>query len=368
MIRTLFIALAALLAGLWQAPQANAQKHWQGAWSTNYGVLELRQNGRRVSGHYAAGRVNGNVSGGTLSGFFRNDERKKNGRFEFRLISGEDFQGAWAWGGADPDTAWTGERLTPRCDATDTSATNWAGQWDTTYDLLKLEQAGSCVTGEYPKGRVIATAKGNRLVGVFFNFPKQKYGRFSFTRVPGRNFAGLWRFGTTAPRSSDNKWGGKWLADDPIDFWGPTLRQSCRDCAISDGKMRCECETDDTDYAVTQLDLAYCRRGTVRQEVTRTRSASFGLACAPGRNITGTYARSCSDAVVGGFEDNGGAPYLNASCDDGERECNIPGLCIEAPSMWDPLALNDCEAAIANGGNGEISVWNDHGKLRCRLR
>jgi hypothetical protein len=96
---------------------------WTGAWTTEYGTVQLTQNGSQVTGRYgydpglSRGTIKGTVSGATLVGKF--DARASGGptevgTFEWRMSAdGLAFTGSWLRSGTQEGGSWTGTRTSP---------------------------------------------------------------------------------------------------------------------------------------------------------------------------------------------------------------------------------------------------------------
>ncbi|MCA9054878.1 MAG: hypothetical protein KDA75_13645 [Planctomycetaceae bacterium] len=97
----------------------SAQGAWSGTWNTSYGPLVLDVDAKgQATGCYG---VNENAVSGTvdtnqptlLRGRWQHTDSDWNGRFEFRLLSDDHWEGAWTAGEADPAQAgvnWQGTR------------------------------------------------------------------------------------------------------------------------------------------------------------------------------------------------------------------------------------------------------------------
>jgi hypothetical protein len=93
---------------------------WTGTWDTQYGTMQLTQDGTRVTGTYGyapdaqRGKIDGMVSGATLRGTW--DARESGGATEFGTIEwvmsadGGRFDGSWVREGTTEGGSWNGTR------------------------------------------------------------------------------------------------------------------------------------------------------------------------------------------------------------------------------------------------------------------
>ncbi len=110
---TLFIALVLLCSSI-EKVYSSAYKNWSGAWLTNQGELNLKQDGKKISGTYSVNKeIRGQVEGKILGelGFVvrgKYYQGMDSGMFKLRLVDGdESFQG-WL---KSSDNTWNGRRL-----------------------------------------------------------------------------------------------------------------------------------------------------------------------------------------------------------------------------------------------------------------
>ncbi len=82
-----------------------------GVYDTDFNELTLQQNGSSVTGNYkhANGRIEGTLSGNTMTGWWYQSNAK--GRFTFVFNSNlSGFTGKWSYNEADPVNAWNGKK------------------------------------------------------------------------------------------------------------------------------------------------------------------------------------------------------------------------------------------------------------------
>jgi hypothetical protein len=132
-------------------------ENFSGHWVTNFGTMDITQNGAAVVGIFhnsvdvGDGTITGTVSANTLTG---NWQRSVSGTFQFKLNSGGNtFDGNWnttyQWCGARSGTAFP-------------SGCGFAGSWSTAYDppngatscTMSLTQKDNSVTGTYCNGTI----------------------------------------------------------------------------------------------------------------------------------------------------------------------------------------------------------------------
>lgn len=129
--------------------------NFSGHWVTNFGTLDLTQNGANVTGTFhnsievGDGTIAGTVAGNTLTGVW---QRSVSGNLKFTLGSGEktfdgNWNGSYQWCGARSGIAFP-------------SGCGFAGTWTSAYDppngkticSMSLTQKDSSVTGTYCNG------------------------------------------------------------------------------------------------------------------------------------------------------------------------------------------------------------------------
>ncbi len=132
-----------------------AAGNFSGHWVTNFGTMDLTQNGANLTGTFhnssdvGDGTIAGTVSGNTLTGVW---QRSVSGSLQFTLGAGGNtfdgnWNGAYQWCGAKSGMAFP-------------SGCGFAGSWTTAYDppqgkticAMNLTQKDSSVTGTYCNG------------------------------------------------------------------------------------------------------------------------------------------------------------------------------------------------------------------------
>jgi hypothetical protein len=170
-----------------------------GTWFTNWGRLEITQNGTNVTGVYGTERhtLTGTISGKIFSGTY--SENGDTGPFKFVLSSdGKKFEGTFDNGGGD----WNGfrdsepHRLYLRILD---MPSNWSGTWETDWGTLVIRQNGTTVTGTYDyyeNCEISGTVQNNKLMGTYIEkkgSDEEKTGLFEFYMLQGGNsFKGWW--------------------------------------------------------------------------------------------------------------------------------------------------------------------------------
>ena len=125
---------------------------FSGKWQTDFGDLELNQNGKNVEGVYRLGTVDGKVEGRVLTLRYR----EPNAAGEARFTMAEDsfnFTGMWRPDGTGTWLAWNGKRK--RRDSL-----GFDGLWEPSYGLMRLSTKSDGVDGVYNYPGGIATING----------------------------------------------------------------------------------------------------------------------------------------------------------------------------------------------------------------
>jgi hypothetical protein len=130
------------------------------AYDTNYGTIEITQQGAYVRGIYPTGTIEGIMEGNTLTGTW--EDAYSTGRLKFIFSSDlNQFDGLWGTWDNEPTSTWGGVRSRaiisqPQAIAAATSqktATSGyltiAGSYDTTYGTMIFSQHYDQVTGTY---------------------------------------------------------------------------------------------------------------------------------------------------------------------------------------------------------------------------
>ncbi len=90
--------------------------NWTGRWDTNFGILNLTQNGNQVTGSYPDGTLSGTASqdasgNNLLTGTFDEGEGNR-GPFTFTMSAGiMSFTGTWHYNGSTENRSWAGSRV-----------------------------------------------------------------------------------------------------------------------------------------------------------------------------------------------------------------------------------------------------------------
>lgn len=120
-------------------------KKWEGQWITDYGVMELKVDGKRIEGSYG--------EGGTMTGTATDDKitlkyQKGNSRGTLTVSSadGLSFEGQWEDRQKNSGT-WRGWKKDP--DAEDAELADFSGYWMTSWGPMRIEQTGEKVEGTF---------------------------------------------------------------------------------------------------------------------------------------------------------------------------------------------------------------------------
>jgi len=203
-----------------------------GTWDTDFGDLNLIQNGNSLTGTYSyqGGKIEGTVNGTTATGTWSeaptHQPPNDAGDFIFTIQPGcSSFNGQWRYGSCDWDGDIVGTRAgqpTPPIPPTPTPPTPptptpvsgpWAGEWDSPYGLMTLTQSGSQVNGtyEHQAGILTGAASGNTLKGWWSEAPTHNLpddaGEVELSMsADGQSFTGRWRYDSTG--SWSDNWNG----------------------------------------------------------------------------------------------------------------------------------------------------------------
>ncbi|MCG8650993.1 MAG: hypothetical protein MI861_14230, partial [Pirellulales bacterium] len=131
-----------------------------GNWATDYGILQLTQDGMSVEGDYPLGTIKGTVKDRVLE--LRYKEANATGEAKFTFAKDfSTFQGTWREDGTDRWLPWNGRRLKPQ-------PLGFDGLWDTSFGPMRLTADADNVSGayDYPSGNatIQGQVKGKRLV------------------------------------------------------------------------------------------------------------------------------------------------------------------------------------------------------------
>lgn len=183
-----------------------------GVYSTDFNKMTLYQNGNQITGtyEYAGGKIEGTLSGSTLTGWWYQTNGKGRLTFVFKNDFSE-FTGKWGYDNNEPSSGWTGKKIADLPDAAkskpalnDPEALNVSGTYTTDFNDMALTQSGSTVTGtyQYADGRIEGTLNGNVLKGMWYQ--NNGKGKFEFVFSNGAaSFTGKWGYNDATP-------GGKW--------------------------------------------------------------------------------------------------------------------------------------------------------------
>ena len=210
-----FILLAAIL--LLPAPfRAAAAPENLGTFTTDFNDMVLYRDGNKVTGTYAYrnGRIEGTLSGHTLTGRWTQDNAK--GRIIF--VFNDDFSsftGKWSYNDNEPNGKWNGKlkagtrTVTPSPSTPSASPTPAAnpGVFSTDFNDMKFSLDGNKVTGTYAfrNGRIEGTLSGHTLTGRWTQ--DNAKGRLIFVfNDDFTAFTGKWSYNDAEP---NGKWDGK---------------------------------------------------------------------------------------------------------------------------------------------------------------
>lgn len=129
---------------------------WTGTWKTSFGVVQLIQNGNRVSGLYGQlGVIEGLINENELEARFT--KRGKVGRLLFVQIEAGQFKGSWFWETGDFDEAftWNGKRVSEEVQTSSQDGNPLTGEWETSFGKVHLVQDDKKVYGLYSNVGVI---------------------------------------------------------------------------------------------------------------------------------------------------------------------------------------------------------------------
>ncbi len=161
-------------------------KDISGAWSTDYGELNLTQEGGKVTGTYAMGRVDGKLDGNVLKLHYA--ERADKGEAAFTFSSdGSSFEGKWRADGTSKWLPWNGKRHS--------LSSQFNGLWKTSFGLMRLVVDGEKIRGAYDHAGGEAKMEG-----------EVKNGRFAFRYQEPEAAGEGWFKISNDGRSIDGKW------------------------------------------------------------------------------------------------------------------------------------------------------------------
>lgn len=206
-MRWQMIMLFLLPAFLFASP-----KGFSGYWHSTFGHIQIEVSGKRASGIYNDGEVEGRLEGrisadGTmLNGKWT--EGDLNGQLIFRLASGGNgFNGYWWKADSDQNGHWAAVRVQKGIECTAT-ADDYAGTWETNFGVMELKVTEETVGGTF-QGRVSSGQISGSIDAASKQFhakwSDEKYrGTMTLQMQRGKNsFYGEWRF-------ADGQFGGIW--------------------------------------------------------------------------------------------------------------------------------------------------------------
>ncbi|MEM6690968.1 MAG: hypothetical protein AAF664_16190 [Planctomycetota bacterium] len=135
-----------------EATPSDQTDGFAGRWMTNYGTLDLKVEGDRVSGNYDLGKVEGKLDGRSLKLTYR--EKSISGLAEFELEeNGQSFRGRWHPDGETEWQEWNGTRAP--------SQMKFSGLWKMNFGRLRLSLEGQQAIGVFQGRNGSAELHGN---------------------------------------------------------------------------------------------------------------------------------------------------------------------------------------------------------------
>lgn len=218
-------------------PYIPSSCQFTGKWKTDYGEMNLVQNGTSLTGNYGwdNGKIEGTVNGNTATGTWSEAPDYKPpdsaGDFVFTLASDcKSFKGQWRYGTCEWDGDIYGKRssppvnptpdtpVTPVTPVTPTPQGPWiAGTWNTQWGQMVLTQSGNTVSGTYThdNGKITGTISGNSFSGWWSESPSYSppndAGQVELT-ISGdhKTMTGRWRYGSSG-KWYENDWKGTFV-------------------------------------------------------------------------------------------------------------------------------------------------------------
>ena len=182
----------------------------EGVYNTDFNEMTLQIDGDQVIGSYkwSDGRIQGTLSGHTLTGWWTQSNGK--GRFVFEFNSDfSTFTGKWGRNDAEPSSKWNGTKkaglVVAKPSDTKTEA-SINGVYNTDFQEMTLQIDGDHVTGTYKwsDGRIDGTLLGHTLTGWWTQ--SNGKGRFVFEfNSDFSAFTGKWGRNDAEP---SGKWNG----------------------------------------------------------------------------------------------------------------------------------------------------------------
>ena len=187
-----------------------------GVFNSDFHELTIIQNGNQVTGtyKYRGGRIEGTVSGRTITGWWYQDNGKGKMVFEFNSEFTE-FTGKWGNNDAVPSGKWNGTRIGGQVVSglTTVGHTNESsnlvlinGIYNSDFNELTIIQNGNQVTGtyKYRNGRIEGTLNGRTLTGWWYQDNGKGKMIFEFNSDLS-GFTGKWGNSDATPTG---KWNG----------------------------------------------------------------------------------------------------------------------------------------------------------------
>ena len=185
-----------------------------GVFTTDFNDMVFSWDGNKVTGTYEFrnGRIEGTLSGHTLSGRWTQDNGKGRLVFEFNEDFTE-FTGKWSYNDAEPaSSGWNGKLKAGTGSGLKQGAGKGAsiptGEFSTDFNAMRFLQDGKKVTGtyDYRNGRIEGTLSGHTLTGRWTQDNAKGRIRFEFND-DFTAFTGKWSYNDDEPTSSG--WNGK---------------------------------------------------------------------------------------------------------------------------------------------------------------
>lgn len=211
MNRLTFFLLAAFCCLTLSAGAQNSGK--TGVFTTDFNDMVFSWNGNKVTAtyEYRDGRIEGTLSGRTLTGRWTQNNGKGRLVFEFNEDFTE-FTGKWSYNDAEPTSSgWngklkpgTGSGLKSRGGKVSSIPT---GEFSSDFNAMRFRQDGNKVTGtyDYRNGRIEGALSGHTLTGRWTQDNAKGRIRFEFND-DFTAFTGKWSYNDDEPTST---WDGK---------------------------------------------------------------------------------------------------------------------------------------------------------------
>ena len=125
---------------------------FSGEWKTTFGLMQLKQDGDRVTGSYVLDGVRCTIEGSAKDGVlaFKYREPDVTGEGSFKLsVDGKSFAGRWREIGTERFFPWIGVRTSDKVEEV-----GFAGLWDSSFGRMRLVQDKDGVEGIYSLANV----------------------------------------------------------------------------------------------------------------------------------------------------------------------------------------------------------------------